>query len=166
MTDHNKERHGGGKIMITRRLLLGSALAVGFAFPAYADTLNILMEGVPDTEFVKQVLPEFEAATGHKVNLEVVNYAEMHTKLVPQLVAPKGSYSVIVVDFYWVGEFIKAGWLQPLDERIAEMLSSGKDQYHYTFGGLIGVHPKVDFSAAVDWASRSTLVSAPNRRRT
>ena len=52
--------------MITRRLLLGSALAVGFAFPAYADTLNILMEGVPDTEFVKQVLPEFEAATGHK----------------------------------------------------------------------------------------------------
>lgn len=105
--------------MITRRLLLGSALAVGFAFPAFADTLNILMEGVPDTEFVKQVVPEFEAATGHKVNLEVVNYAEMHTKLVPQLVAPKGSYSVIVVDFYWVGEFVKAGWLQPLDERIA-----------------------------------------------
>jgi long-chain fatty acid transport protein len=48
----------------------------------------------------------------------------------------------------------------PLDERISAMLSSGKDQYHYTFGGLIGVHPKVDFSAAVDWASRSTLVSA------
>ncbi len=105
--------------MITRRLLLGSALAVGFAFPAYADTLNILMEGVPDTEFVKQLVPEFEAATGNKVNLEVVNYAEMHTKLVPQLVAPKGSYSAIVVDFYWVGEFTKAGWLQPLDERIA-----------------------------------------------
>jgi long-chain fatty acid transport protein len=48
----------------------------------------------------------------------------------------------------------------PLDERIAAMLGSGKDQVHYTFGGLIGVHPKVDFSAAVDWASRSTLVSA------
>ena len=43
----------------------------------------------------------------------------MHTKLVPQLVAPKGSYSAIVVDFYWVGEFTKAGWLQPLDDRIA-----------------------------------------------
>jgi hypothetical protein len=42
----------------------------------------------------------------------------------------------------------------PLDERIAAMLSSGTDQYHYTFGGLIGVHPKVDFSAALDWASR------------
>jgi ABC-type glycerol-3-phosphate transport system substrate-binding protein len=42
----------------------------------------------------------------------------MHTKLVPQLVAAKGSYSAIVVDFYWVGEFTKAGWLQPLDDRI------------------------------------------------
>ena len=30
----------------------------------------------------------------------------------------KGSYSAIVVDFYWVGEFTKAGWLQPLDDRI------------------------------------------------
>ena len=77
------------------------------------------MESVPDTRFVEELLPEFEAATGIKVDLEVVNYAELHTKLVPQLVAPAGSYDVIVVDFYWVGEFAKAGWLQPLDERIA-----------------------------------------------
>ncbi|MCB1990834.1 MAG: sugar ABC transporter substrate-binding protein [Geminicoccaceae bacterium] len=77
------------------------------------------MESVPDTRFVEELLPEFEAATGIDVELEVVNYAEMHTKLVPQLVSPTGSYDVIVVDFYWVGEFAKAGWLQPLDERIA-----------------------------------------------
>ena len=77
------------------------------------------MESVPDTRFVEELLPEFEAATGIEVELEVVNYAEMHTKLVPQLVSPTGSYDVIVVDFYWVGEFAKAGWLQPLDERIA-----------------------------------------------
>ncbi|MCP4308969.1 MAG: sugar ABC transporter substrate-binding protein, partial [bacterium] len=57
--------------------------------------------------------------TGIEVNLEVVNYAEMHTKLVPQLLASKGSYSAIVVDFYWVGEFTKAGWLAPLDDQIA-----------------------------------------------
>ncbi|MEZ5775021.1 MAG: sugar ABC transporter substrate-binding protein [Hyphomicrobiaceae bacterium] len=96
-------------------LLLGAALALGLSAPASADTINILMEGVPDTEYVKSLVPEFEKATGHTVNLEVVNYAEMHTKLVPQLVAPTGSYTVIVVDFYWVGEFTKAGWLQPLD---------------------------------------------------
>ncbi len=101
-----------------KKLLLGTAMAVTFAGTAAAETVNILMEGVPDTEFVKQLVPEFTKETGIDVNLEVVNYAEMHTKLVPQLVASKGSYSVIVVDFYWVGEFTKAGWLQPLDERI------------------------------------------------
>ena len=105
-----------------KKMLLSSAMAMtfagAFAGSAAADTVNILMEGVPDTEFVKQLVPEFTKETGIEVNLEVVNYAEMHTKLVPQLVAPKGSYSVIVVDFYWVGEFTKAGWLQPLDERI------------------------------------------------
>ncbi|HRY24581.1 MAG: sugar ABC transporter substrate-binding protein [Geminicoccaceae bacterium] len=102
-----------------RKLLLGTTiLGLGFG-AAEAQTLNILMESVPDTRFVEELLPEFEAATGIDVELEVVNYAEMHTKLVPQLVSPTGSYDVIVVDFYWVGEFAKAGWLQPLDERIA-----------------------------------------------
>lgn len=101
-----------------KHLLASVALVAGLSTAASAAEINILMEGVPDTEYVKTLVPEFEKATGHKVNIEVVNYAEMHTKLVPQLVAPTGSYTAIVVDFYWVGEFTKAGWLQPLDERI------------------------------------------------
>lgn len=103
-------------------LLVTTALAAALPLPlagAEAKTLSILMESVPDTRYVEQVLPEFEARTGIDVELEVVNYAEMHTKLVPQLLAAQGSYDAIVVDFYWVGEFTKAGWLRPLDERIA-----------------------------------------------
>lgn len=95
-----------------------SALALT-AVAAHAETVNILMEAVPDTTYIQELLPEFEEATGIDVNLEVVNYAEMHTKLVPQLVSNSGSYSAIVVDFYWVGEFFKAGWMQPLDDRIS-----------------------------------------------
>lgn len=101
-----------------KRSLMSLALATGLSTVAHAESVNILMEGVPDTEYVKTLLPEFTKETGIEVNLEVVNYAEMHTKLVPQLLAPKGSYSAIVVDFYWVGEFTKAGWLAPLDEMI------------------------------------------------
>jgi multiple sugar transport system substrate-binding protein len=103
---------------MNRLLTLSSALVL-VAGAAQAQTINILMESVPDTRFVQEVLPQFTDETGIEVEVEVVNYAEMHTKLVPQLVAPTGSYDVIVVDFYWVGEFTKAGWLQPLDERIA-----------------------------------------------
>lgn len=102
-----------------KKLVYSLCLATILSGGARAETISILMEGVPDTDFVKALLPDFEKATGITVNLEVVNYAEMHTKLVPQLVAREGSYAAIVVDFYWVGEFTKAGWLQPLDERIA-----------------------------------------------
>lgn len=123
-----------------KKLLLAGAVGVGFSVPASAETINILMETVPDTQFVKELLPEFEAATGHKVELEVVNYAEMHTKLVPQLVASQGSYDAIVVDFYWVGEFTKAGWLQPLDERVA---ADGFDTSVY-FPSLMDLVGKVD----------------------
>jgi len=101
-----------------KKFLLATSILVASAVGAEAQTINILMESVPDTRYVQEMLPEFKEKTGIDVQLEVVNYAEMHTKLVPQLVAPEGSYDVIIVDFYWVGEFVKAGWLQPLDERI------------------------------------------------
>ena len=69
-----------------------------------------------------------------------MNYVEMHTKLVPQLLAPQGSYDAIVVDFYWVGEFTKAGWLQPLDE----LIKPGR------------VDTSVYVPALMDWSAGST----------
>ena len=124
---------------VMRKLLLGAACWL-VAGPVHAQTINILMESVPDTRFVQEVVPEFEQQTGIDVEIEVVNYAEMHTKLVPQLVAPTGSYDVIVVDFYWVGEFTKAGWLQPLDERIQQD----------------NVDTSVYFDLCSTWSARST----------
>jgi ABC-type glycerol-3-phosphate transport system substrate-binding protein len=76
------------------------------------------MESVPDTRYIQELLPQFKAETGIDVEMEVISYIDMHSKLVPQLVSPKGSYDAIVVDFYWVGEFTKAGWLMPLDDLV------------------------------------------------
>ena len=123
-----------------KRLLLASTVFLSATSLAHAETINILMESVPDTRFVQDVLPEFTEATGIEVELEVVNYAEMHTKLVPQLVSPTGSYDAIVVDFYWVGEFTKAGWLEPLDEHIA---ADGFDTSIY-FPALMNLVGQVD----------------------
>ena len=82
----------------------------------YAKTIRILMETVPDTRYLQELLPEFEKQTGIKVEIEAIGYSDMHTKLVPQLISSQGSYDLIVVDFYWVGEFTKAKWLMPLDD--------------------------------------------------
>ena len=80
--------------------------------------LETLMENVPDTRYVQDLLPEFKAKTGIDVEIEAISYIDMHSKLVPQLSSPEGSYDAIVVDFYWVAEFTKAGWLMPLDDLI------------------------------------------------
>ena len=91
-------------------------------------TINILMEDVPDTACVAAHLEEFEAETGITVNIESVNYSSMHEKILTQMLSSTNAYDIIVVDCYWVGEFVTAGWIQPLDDLIE---SSGFDTSVY-----------------------------------
>ena len=102
-----------------KRLVLAAGMSLMMATAAQAaGTIHILMETVPDTRYIEDLLPEFKAATGIDVEIEAISYIDMHSKLVPQLSSPGGSYDAIVVDFYWVAEFTQAGWLMPLDELI------------------------------------------------
>jgi multiple sugar transport system substrate-binding protein len=102
-----------------KRLLLSVALCAMCAAGAEAgSTVHLLMENVPDTRYVQDLLPEFKAQTGIDVEIESISYIDMHSKLVPQLSSPEGGYDAIVVDFYWVAEFTQAGWLMPLDDLI------------------------------------------------
>ncbi len=84
-------------------------------------TLNLLMEDLPETTIIEDMLPEFTELTGITVNFEKVAYGVMHEKLVPQLAAGPGTgtYDVLEVDFYWVYEFARSGWVEDLGERIA-----------------------------------------------
>lgn len=107
-------------------------------------TLNALMEDLIETTAIEEMLPEFEALTGIKVQFEKVAYPVMHDKLVTQLAAGEGSgtYDFLEVDFYWVYEFARAGWMYELDERIAN--SNGAiDMSRYTDAVL-------SFSSRVD----------------
>jgi ABC-type glycerol-3-phosphate transport system substrate-binding protein len=105
--------------MLKTILLAAGASLLLAAGSAQAGTVHILMEQVPDTRYIQDLLPEFKAKTGIDVDIEAISYIDMHSKLVPQLSSPSGgSYDAIVVDFYWVAEFTKAGWLMPLDDLI------------------------------------------------
>ncbi len=107
-----------------RRILTFSAglAATLSATTALADgvTLRTLMEDVPETRIVESLLPEFEAKTGIKVEIEKVGYGDMHDKLVAQLVGGQSSYNLLTVDFLWAGEFPAAGWLQELGPYVDE----------------------------------------------
>lgn len=97
------------------RLLIATLLIVLGVAHAQQATLRILMEDVPETHIIQEMLPTFEAETGIRVEFEIVQYGPMHDKLITQLLAPTNTYDVLQVDFLWAGEFPAAGWLEPLE---------------------------------------------------
>jgi len=107
-------------------------------------TLNALMEDLIETTAIEQMLPDFEALTGIKVQFEKVAYPVMHDKLVTQLAAGEGSgtYDFLEVDFYWVYEFARAGWVYELDERIAN--SSGAIDLTLYTDAVLAISSRVD----------------------
>lgn len=100
--------------MRMRSLIVTLLIASGLAYAQQA-TLQVLMEDVPETHIIQELLPTFEADTGIRVEFEIVQYGPMHDKLITQLLAPTNTYDVLQVDFLWAGEFPAAGWLEPLE---------------------------------------------------
>ena len=98
------------------------AQEVTFSRDYEGTTLNLLMEDLLETTIIEEMLPEFKDLTGITVNFEKVEYGVMHEKLVPQLAAGpgNGTYDVLEVDFYWVYEFARSGWVEDLGQRIAD----------------------------------------------
>lgn len=105
-------------------------------------TMRMLMEDISETKYIQDMLPDFEAKTGGKVQFELVAYSSMYEKLVPQLSGPEksGTYDVVAVDYYWPGEFARSGWMLPLDDWIAR----DKVDYSGIFQASFDVNGKVD----------------------
>jgi len=140
MSDFGMRRRMLGQTALTRRRMLQATASAGltiglthgnllrsaraqeitFSRDYEGATLNLLMEDLLETTIIEEMLPEFNELTGITVNFEKVAYPVMHEKLVPQLAAGpgNGSYDVLEVDFYWVYEFARSGWVEDLGTRI------------------------------------------------
>jgi ABC-type glycerol-3-phosphate transport system substrate-binding protein len=140
MSDFGMRRRTLGQTALTRRRVLqataGAGLTIGliqgnllrharaqeitYSRDYEGTTLNLLMEDLLETTIIEEMLPEFTELTGITVNFEKVGYGVMHEKLVPQLAAGpgNGTYDVLEVDFYWVYEFARSGWVEDLGPRI------------------------------------------------
>jgi multiple sugar transport system substrate-binding protein len=147
---------------LTRRRLLqatgGAGLALGlghrgrtagaqeitFSRDYEGTTLNLLMEDLLETTIIEELLPDFTEKTGIEVVFEKVAYPVMHEKLVPQLAAGpgNGSYDVLEVDFYWVFEFARSGWVEDLGPRIDA--SAGQVDLARYIPALLDIGSRVD----------------------
>jgi multiple sugar transport system substrate-binding protein len=82
-------------------------------------TVRVLMEGVPDTDIVKEMIGDFNADYPNvKVEIETAVYDQMRDKYVASFTAPDPSYDLAIIDNPWMGDFAKAGFLTPLDSYI------------------------------------------------
>lgn len=94
-------------------------------------TLNILMEEVPDTDIAMEMVKSFNQENENIIlNIETLPYDQMRDKLVSSFLAPKAAYDIIVVDNPWMYDFSKAGYLEPLDDKVE---ASGSDYNFFDF---------------------------------
>ena len=81
----------------------------------YAGTeLEVLFLDRPGYNAAIKMLPEFEAATGIKVNYTTVPYENALGEQVRDFVAG-GDLDIALIDLVWIGNFAENGWIDPID---------------------------------------------------
>ncbi|WP_413727777.1 ABC transporter substrate-binding protein [Sodalis sp. RH19] len=79
------------------------------------DTLRVLLEGHSTSDSIKAMLPEFEKATGIKVQAEIVPYADLTSKALLAFSSKSGRYDVVMDDWVHGVGYASAGYIAPLD---------------------------------------------------
>ncbi|MGW4096051.1 MULTISPECIES: ABC transporter substrate-binding protein [unclassified Mycobacterium] len=83
-------------------------------------TVRVLMENVPDTDVVKNLVGQFnQKYPSIKVQIETMTFDQMRDRLVSSFQASEPAYDLIVVDNPWMDDFAAAGFLEPLNDRIS-----------------------------------------------
>ena len=114
-----------------RRGLLqaGAALGAGALLPRLAAaqggakkfagvTLNVSTFSAAYPTLLQRWLPEFEAATGAKVNFDAPSFPVYNQRADLELSTKGSAYDVVNVTFIYSSRWINSGWLTPLDDFI------------------------------------------------
>jgi multiple sugar transport system substrate-binding protein len=82
----------------------------------YAGTeVNVVFLDRPGYNAIKAMLPEFEAATGIKMNITTMPYENALGEQVRDFVAG-GDLDLALIDLVWIGNFAENGWIVPIEE--------------------------------------------------
>ena len=104
----------GGSAIAT--LGLRAPVVLGQAKPFAGVTLNgACFQHVFQT-YLKDLLPEFEAASGMKVNLDLQAFPVYNQRMDLELSTKGSAYDFCNITFIYSGRWIGAGWMHPLDE--------------------------------------------------
>ena len=105
-------------------LALGVLASVGVSGAEAADkpyegvTLNLASQNDQFAAVLAAIAPEFEAQTGAKVNVDILSYPELLTKITADYVGHTKGYDLATVDIVWSGQFAEAGYTVDLTDWI------------------------------------------------
>lgn len=90
-------------------------------------TLSAIMEEVPDTDIVLQLIEDFEAEHENiTIEVEALPFDQMRDRIITSSLAPDPTYDIVVVDNPWMTDFANGGYLLELDDYI-----DGTEGYDY-----------------------------------
>jgi multiple sugar transport system substrate-binding protein len=82
----------------------------------YAGTeVNVVFLDRPGYAAIRAMLPEFEAATGIKINITTMPYENALGEQVRDFVT-NGDIDLALIDLVWIGNFAENGWIVPIEE--------------------------------------------------
>ncbi len=91
----------------------------------------------PFIDSLKEISPTFEGVTGASVTIEGFGYDPLHEKQILGCSQSDDQYDVLFVDGIWIGEFVEAGCVEPVEDRVAaedpEIMAM--DDYIESFAG-------------------------------
>jgi multiple sugar transport system substrate-binding protein len=108
-------------------------------------TVNFLMP--PWGDMGKAEFQKFTDRTGIKVNLQTLPFDQVHDKTVAAMAAGTPPADLMEVDSLWVGQYVAAGWLEPVAKYVApKTLSTVSAKANFTINNtLYGMPWVVDF---------------------
>ena len=111
------------KLTKTQNAAFGALLACTTAVPTFAlaDDLNVVLFSMPYTQGLAELGADFEAKTGHTVNIEVVGQDVFESRITLSFTGKTGDLDVVHTPVIQVQRWIEAGWLHPITANVDAM---------------------------------------------
>ncbi len=115
-------------LIMALMFLVGTVGCAPKATTAGPVTIHVITmdQAAMKTSEIDEVARAFEAQNPDiKVNMEYVSYDNLHDKIVTGMAAKPPAYDAVMVDVIWPDEFIKAGYLLDVSNRVTPEMKSG-----------------------------------------
>jgi sorbitol/mannitol transport system substrate-binding protein len=101
---------------LVQKLCISLVAAILPAAVAHAETITIATVNNDDMIIMQRLSPEWEKATGNKVNWVVLEENVLRQRVTTDIATKAGRFDVITIGAYETPIWAKAGWLAPLND--------------------------------------------------